>query len=192
MFKVTLNVSPNGYGTACLASTDIESLPKAIRESTHDRFRGLGQCLVRIGYVIDSPSIIHITQLYNEVQMFVREFPHLVDNSFIALFKGSGKAFLCWTLGYLLKHNYIHKHATVALEASRELEDDDMPYEKLIQYYKALGFHEVTEDDGNSDIEMEATLESILARCEEGTDSHVGRFLKQKYTSKMDVLFYKK
>ena len=97
-------------------------------------------CLIMIKVTIEegSQKRIIMTDFYNNVTKYGRGLSHLSEK-----LKGGARAILCMLLKKAVNAGLININDFVLLEASGDLEDEneeELPMEKLVNYYKMLGF----------------------------------------------------
>lgn len=97
-------------------------------------------CLIMIKVTIEegSQKRIIMTDFYNNVTKYGRGLTHLSEK-----LKGGARAILCMLLKKAVNAGLININDFVLLEASGDLEDEneeELPMEKLVNYYKMLGF----------------------------------------------------
>jgi hypothetical protein len=97
-------------------------------------------CLIMIKVTIEegTKKRIIMTDFYNNVTKYGRGLTHLSEK-----LKGGARAILCMLLKKAINAGLINENDFVLLEASGDLEDEndeELPMENLVNYYKMLGF----------------------------------------------------
>ena len=127
-------------------------------------------CLIMIKVQIEEGKNrrIIMTDFYNNVTKYGRGLSHLSEK-----LKGGARAILCMLLYKAVNAGLINTNDFVLLEASGELEDENeekLSMEKLVDYYKMLGF-EVSKPKTykqqleNMAVYMHGKVSTLLDKC---------------------------
>jgi hypothetical protein len=127
-------------------------------------------CLIMIKVEIETgkEKRIIMTDFYNNVTKYGRGLTHLSEK-----LKGGARAILCMLLKKAVNAGLIDINDFVLLEASGDLEDEneeEMPMERLVEYYIKLGF-EVSRPKTykqqleNMAVYMHGKVSNLLEKC---------------------------
>jgi len=126
-------------------------------------------CLIMIKVEINQKNRrIIMTDFYNNVTKYGRGLTHLSEK-----LKGGARAILCMLLKKAISVGLIKMDDFVLLEASGDLEDEEgeeLPMERLVDYYKMLGFEVSTPATYEQQLEnmavyMHGQVSNLLDRC---------------------------
>jgi hypothetical protein len=127
-------------------------------------------CLIMIKVTIEGGKRkrIIMTDFYNNVTKYGRGLSHLSEK-----LKGGARAILCMLLKKAVSAGLLKTDDFVLLEASGDLEDEDgeeLPMEKLVDYYIKLGFEVSTpetyeEQLDNMAVYMHGQVSNLLDKC---------------------------
>lgn len=135
-------------------------------------------CLIMIKVTIENEKAggksdkaqkrIIMTDFYNNVTKYGRGLSHLSQK-----LKGGARALLCMLLKKAVNTGLIDTNDFVLLEASGDLEDENeeqLPMENLVNYYKMLGFEVSTPESyedqlDNMAVYMHGQVSDLLDRC---------------------------
>lgn len=126
-------------------------------------------CLIMIKVTINQKNRrIIMTDFYNNVTKYGRGLSHLSEK-----LKGGARAILCMLLKKAVSVGLIKMDDFVLLEASGDLEDENeeqLPMERLVDYYIKLGFEVSTPATYNQQLEnmavyMHGQVSNLLDKC---------------------------
>ena len=127
-------------------------------------------CLIMIKVEIEEgeEKRIIMTDFYNNVTKYGRGLSHLSEK-----LKGGARAVLCMLLKKAINAGLINENDFVLLEASGDLEDENeeqLPMENLVNYYKMLGFVVSTPKTykrqlDNMAVYMHGKVSDLLDKC---------------------------
>jgi hypothetical protein len=127
-------------------------------------------CLIMIKVEIEEgeEKRIIMTDFYNNVTKYGRGLTHLSEK-----LKGGARAVLCMLLKKAINAGLINENDFVLLEASGDLEDENeeqLPMENLVNYYKMLGFVVSTPKTykrqlDNMAVYMHGKVSDLLDKC---------------------------
>jgi len=127
-------------------------------------------CLIMIKVEIETgkEKRIIMTDFYNNVTKYGRGLTHLSEK-----LKGGARAILCMLLKKAINAGLIDTNDFVLLEASGDLEDEneeELPMENLVNYYKMLGFvvsrpKTYKQQLENMAVYMHGQVSNLLEKC---------------------------
>jgi hypothetical protein len=187
MFDVKIRISPEESVQSCLTLKQKPSLPEDFFVEM-PFLVGWSDCLVMADISVKNAhknKRVSFNQFYSYPQTYAIKNPTALDETFVNLFQGAGRSLLCFTISWLLKLGYIKEDYMIEMQASKQYAEKQ-PFDKLLHFYKSLGFKVVDEtqvkDEFEELVDMEGSVRNIMQACnkEYKKSSEVSKFFDQK------------
>jgi hypothetical protein len=152
----------------CIEGVCVSVIDKIKEEYGDDEEDQLCLIMIKVEIETGKEKRIIMTDFYNNVTKYGRGLTHLSEK-----LKGGARAILCMLLKKAINAGLIDTNDFVLLEASGDLEDEneeELPMENLVNYYKMLGFvlsrpKTYKQQLENMAVYMHGQVSNLLEKC---------------------------